>query len=138
MRKLSLVSGLCSSLVALVLAGPSALVAQAQGTQFTTPPVTLAPLQLAPVQPAPVEAVSATAGPVNGAASAAFQTPIAHTARVATIQQDSHMGAGQNVALMGVGAAGLITGLIIGGKGGTAVAIGGGLIGLYGLYRFLQ
>ena len=39
---------------------------------------------------------------------------------------------------MGVGFAGLLTGLIIGGSAGTVIAIGGGVIGLYGLYHFLQ
>jgi hypothetical protein len=39
---------------------------------------------------------------------------------------------------MGVGAAAVVIGLLIGGDGGTLVAISGGVIGLYGLFRFLR
>lgn len=45
---------------------------------------------------------------------------------------------GSNVALMIVGGAGLIVGAIIGGTAGTIVMVGGGVIGLVGLYRYLQ
>jgi hypothetical protein len=51
---------------------------------------------------------------------------------------EAHLGAGRNLALMGVGLAGLIVGLVVGGGAGTAIAVGGGLVGLYGLYKFLQ
>jgi hypothetical protein len=37
-----------------------------------------------------------------------------------------------------VGGAGLLAGLIIGGDAGTALAVGGAVIGLYGLYLYLQ
>jgi hypothetical protein len=45
---------------------------------------------------------------------------------------------GSNVALMIVGGAGLIVGAIIGGTAGTIVMVGGGVVGLLGLYRYLQ
>ena len=45
---------------------------------------------------------------------------------------------GQPVALMVVGGAALLTGLIIGGDAGTVIAVGGALVGLYGLYEYLQ
>ena len=45
---------------------------------------------------------------------------------------------GSDVALMGVGAAAVVVGLLVGGDGGAAVAIGGGAIGLVGLYRYLR
>ncbi len=45
---------------------------------------------------------------------------------------------GQGVALLAVGGAGLIAGLLIGGTAGTAVAIGGLAVGLVGLYQFIQ
>ncbi|MEO7966223.1 MAG: hypothetical protein ABIT38_20165 [Gemmatimonadaceae bacterium] len=51
---------------------------------------------------------------------------------------DAHIGAGSNIALMGVGAAAIVVGLLIGGNGGYAIAVGGGVIGLLGLYRYLQ
>lgn len=50
----------------------------------------------------------------------------------------AHIGAGPNLALMGTGAAAVIVGLMIGGSGGTAVAVGGGALGLVGLYRYIR
>jgi len=47
-------------------------------------------------------------------------------------------GYGQPVALMVVGGAALLTGLIIGNDAGTVIAIGGTAMGLYGLYEYLQ
>ncbi|HEU4989464.1 MAG TPA: hypothetical protein VFT41_06765 [Gemmatimonadaceae bacterium] len=44
----------------------------------------------------------------------------------------------QNVALMVVGGAGLIVGAVIGGRSGTIVMLGGGILGLVGLFRYLQ
>jgi len=39
---------------------------------------------------------------------------------------------------MGAGAAAIIVGLMIGGDGGTIVAISGGVIGLVGLFRYIR
>jgi hypothetical protein len=39
---------------------------------------------------------------------------------------------------MGTGGAGVIIGLLVGGNGGTAIALGGGIVGLVGLYRYLR
>ena len=50
----------------------------------------------------------------------------------------ANVGAGSNVAMMGVGAAGIVVGSMIGGDGGMMIAIGGGVVGLIGLYRFLR
>ncbi len=50
----------------------------------------------------------------------------------------THMGAGQNVALMVVGGAALIIGAVIGGTPGVLIAVAGAAIGLYGLYNFVQ
>ena len=45
---------------------------------------------------------------------------------------------GQPIALMVVGGAALLTGLIIGDDAGTVIAVSGALVGLYGLYEYLQ
>ena len=50
----------------------------------------------------------------------------------------AHVGAGSNVALMGVGAAAIVIGLLVGGDGGAMISIGGGVLGLYGLFRYLR
>jgi hypothetical protein len=44
---------------------------------------------------------------------------------------------GSGVPLMILGGAALITGVIIGDKAGTIIAVGGALVGLYGLYVYL-
>lgn len=53
-------------------------------------------------------------------------------------QPDDNANMGPNLALMGAGAAGVVVGLLIGGDGGTAIALGGGVVGLIGLYRYLR
>lgn len=52
--------------------------------------------------------------------------------------RDAQVGAGANVAMMGVGLAAIVVGSLVGGDGGTIIAIGGGVIGLFGLYRYLR
>ena len=47
-------------------------------------------------------------------------------------------GLGTGGALMIVGGAAFVTGLIIGGGAGTALAVGGVLVAAYGLYIFLK
>lgn len=49
-----------------------------------------------------------------------------------------HGGFGTSGALMIIGAVAFVAGLIIGGGAGTAVAIAGAAVGLYGLYLYLQ
>jgi methionine-rich copper-binding protein CopC len=53
------------------------------------------------------------------------------TMRIAS--QDPH-----NPAMMIVGGAALIVGAVVGGKAGTIVMIGGGVLGLVGLWNYLQ
>jgi len=75
------------------------------------------------------------------AASRAGVAPVAAkrvNAAEAAAAADQHMGAGENVALMVVGGAAFVTGLIVGGGGGTAIAIGGAAIGLWGLYNYVK
>ena len=45
---------------------------------------------------------------------------------------------GSNVALMIVGGAVLVVGAVVGGTAGTLIMIGGGVVGIIGLYRYLQ
>jgi hypothetical protein len=85
-------------------------------------------------------------GPTVAALSAAVRAPVVTkggdvggVAKPLSVPDaDHHLGAGQNIALMAVGAAGLITGLIIGKGAGTVIAVGGAVVGLYGLYQYLQ
>jgi len=45
---------------------------------------------------------------------------------------------GQDVAMMVVGGAALVVGSIVGGDAGTLMMVGGGVIGLVGLYRYVR
>jgi hypothetical protein len=49
-----------------------------------------------------------------------------------------NVGVGPNLALMGVGVATAIIGSFVDGNGGTAITLGGGVIFLVGLFRFLR
>ena len=85
----------------------------------------------------PVAQSSNSVGPTISANTAGIRAPTsAHSlnARAA----DTHMGAGENVALMVVGGAALIIVAVIGGTPGVLIAIGGAIIGLYGLFHFIQ
>lgn len=46
--------------------------------------------------------------------------------------------AGPNIAMMAVGGAAVVVGLILGGDGGLVIATGGGLVALVGLWRYLR
>jgi hypothetical protein len=77
------------------------------------------------------------AAPTADAARVAVSQPTSHELKVSTAAQ-RRAGLGQPVALMVVGGAALLTGLIIGDDAGTVIAVGGALVGLYGLYEYLQ
>lgn len=99
--------------------------------------------------PAPRTLLVATAASIDTsrASSAAGPriAPVSFTRRVAANSpaparpiEDTSRGNNTNVAMMGVGAAAVGLGLIIGGQGGTIVSLTGGVIGLVGLYRYLR
>lgn len=86
--------------------------------------------------PAPQSQARAAAGPTVAASVAGIRrtAPASTTAAPAARQ----LGAGRNVALMVVGGAALIIGAIIGGTAGVLIAVGGAVVGLYGLYNYVQ
>ena len=77
------------------------------------------------------------AGPTADGARVAVTAPTSHELKISAAAQ-RRRGLGQPVALMVVGGAALLTGLIIGDDAGTVIAVGGALVGLYGLYEYLQ
>lgn len=77
------------------------------------------------------------AGPSYAAATAGIRANTT-TDAVTAHGADHHGGLGTGGALMIVGGAALIIGLIIGGSAGLIVAIAGAAVGLYGLFLFLQ
>jgi hypothetical protein len=114
---------------------PSALAALALCLAARSAP---AQQSLAPrTPPADVAAAPArTSGPTVDAARAGVSHQTSPELRMAAAPRRG--GYGQPVALMVVGGAALLTGLIIGGDAGTVIAVGGALVGLYGLYEYLQ
>ena len=121
---------LFASLAVAVALAPAALAAQS----FS------GPATLVPASPAPVVAAAPAAAPsmvrpdVAGiSVKADANAPLAvNTAAAAGLHQ------GEGVALMAVGGAGLVAGLLIGDSAGTAVAIGGLAVGLVGLYEYVR
>jgi len=92
-------------------------------------------LQVAGARVAPTAATAATAtGPSNDAAT--LSPRLASNASLTTnaMRRPSR---NSGVGLMIFGGAALITGLIIGDDAGTVIAVGGALVGLYGLYVYL-
>ena len=91
---------------------------------------------------APAPATSAVATPVaeptTGPTLAAASVAVRHAEAPVTSAPARRAGYGQPVALMVVGGAALLTGLIIGNDAGTAIAVGGAVVGLIGLYQYLQ
>jgi hypothetical protein len=86
-------------------------------------------------EPAPV-AVEATIATGPSMESAAL-SPRYSSHDVLSTHEMRRPSRGSGVGLMIFGGAALITGLIIGDDAGTVIAVGGALVGLYGLYVYL-
>jgi hypothetical protein len=99
--------------------------AQAQSTSFAPAPAA-APAVAAEPSVAPV-------GPTLDAASVGVRHKAVETNAAAR-----RGGIGQGEALMIVGGAAVLVGLLIGGGAGNAIAVGGAIVGLVGLYEYLQ
>lgn len=64
--------------------------------------------------------------------------PVEVNAEAASAAAMAQQRMGQSMALMIVGGAALVTGLVIGGDAGTILALGGAVVGLIGLYHYLR
>lgn len=121
---------------ALALGVASIAVAAPAGAQTSALAPQAAPsLAPAPTPPAvtPPSATQAPAGPTLEASTVAVRH--VPTTEAAPARRGGY---GQPVALMVVGGAAVIVGLIIGDAPGNAIAIGGAVAGLIGLYQYLQ
>lgn len=89
--------------------------------------------------PAPATGIDSLSKPGPRVSRAGFVAPSAVRSSLASPQgSNDNVGAGRNVAMMGVGLAAIVVGSLIGGDGGTIIAIGGGVIGLIGLFHYLR
>ena len=117
------------AITAVLLAGSTA--ARAQDVVRAAAPVATADsVVVAP----PTAVQTAPAGPTMDAATVGVR----HAPATSTTEAAPRGGYGQPVALMVVGGAALLAGLLIGGGAGTAIAIGGAVAGLIGLYQYMQ
>jgi hypothetical protein len=78
--------------------------------------------------------VAPATGPTQRAATLSPRRSTSTSKGVNAMRRPSR---GSGVGLMILGGAALVTGLIIGDNAGTVIAVGGALIGLYGLYVYL-
>lgn len=90
----------------------------------------------APGLPAQARTDRVPAGPTIQAARAGITAPSAATPVTSDAQLETP--SRESAALMIVGGAALLAGLLIGGGAGTAIAVGGALIGLYGLWMYVR
>jgi hypothetical protein len=120
--------------LALALSGASLAIAPAGAQRSTLAPDSLVVSATAATPPVAMqEAPPAPVGPTMDAAAVGVRhAPVTDAAPA------RRAGYGQPVALMVVGGAAVLVGLIIGGGAGTAIAIGGAVAGLVGLYQYLQ
>lgn len=114
---------------ALVFAAPMSAQQAVPGNVGVTPGVSA--VQVA--APAPVISIAPTQA---SAALSVSVTPLTAPAAVAPLPQQG--GQSENVALMIVGGAMLVVGSVIHGDTGTIIMVGGGAVGLIGLFRYLR
>jgi hypothetical protein len=122
-------SSILMTLLVAAVAAPS--VASAQGVDTVAAADTAKPAQAAP--PAMSTGMSPAIAPVGAMRSMA----------IAPVDIPAHsFAAGENVgkprAQMGVGLASIVIGIIAGGDIGTLFLVAGGIIGLMGLYNYMQ
>lgn len=122
MSRIALQSLLPLGLIMAALFTPAPLVAQ-----------TPASLAAVPVATAPEPAVSALAGPRVHQAGVSRSVAVASPDSPPQFQGDR-----RDIAWMVVGGAALVVGSLVGGDGGTIIMITGGVIGLLGLFRYMQ
>ena len=118
--------------LALVLLAPR-LGAQAAVQEPAAAPVT------APVPATPADSSApAPRGPTLDAARVGAQRAAEGGALEANAPRRGGPGFGRSEALMIVGGAAVVIGLIIGDSAGGALAFGGAVVGLVGLYQYLR
>ena len=110
----------------LVLRAP---VSAAQATNTLVPTTPIAPITLP-------EAERPRVGPTADALAVGVRPVIVASPTVLAARGNA--GLGQNEALMIVGGAAILVGAIVGGDAGDVFMIGGAIVGLYGLYKYLQ
>ena len=128
---------LSATLAALCLASPLAAQTFSADTAATNVP---AP-SVSAVVVTPTAVVAPTASLGTSPAPAGFNATVgmrANAAQTVAFQPQPPDQGSRSPAMMIVGGAALLVGAIVGGRAGTIVMITGGVIGLVGLWNFLQ
>jgi hypothetical protein len=122
-----------TALAVMLFAAPLAAQGATQAPVVVDQAVAVAP---APVV-ATVEVTPVSSSPTNANASVGIQrvSSSVDVNAAAPVPQGS---VGRNPAMMIVGGVALIAGAVIGGDSGTIIMIGGGILGLYGLWQYLK
>jgi hypothetical protein len=121
-------------LAVLVVCGaaiPSSLTAQRGSAKDV---VLVAPTPAVPAGVPAVRITPALAGPRIVAAG--ISRPAVTDTQA--LPRSNNLGNGNNVAMMVVGGAGIVVGSLIGDDAGYTIAVGGAIIGLIGLFRYLR
>ena len=93
--------------------------------------------QVSVMQIQPQATAAAAAAPAAGPTLASMPVAVQATPPSASASPPNAT-TRQNQAIMIVGGAAILVGIIIGGDTGTVFVVGGAIAGLYGLYRYLQ
>lgn len=124
---------IAAAIAAVVLATPLAAQGTSPDTSLRSPAPVVAPVPVATstvaIEAAPLFAAT-LAGATVGVRVSASNTVLAPAPLQGNV--------GRNPAMMIVGGVALIVGSVIGGDSGTLMMIGGGVLGLYGLWQYLQ
>jgi hypothetical protein len=131
MKSLFVRSSILMTLLVAVTTPPSS--ARAQGLDTSTVVLTMMPVLTNLPSVGTGQPLGAAIAPVGATRSMAI-APVSIPAQ--------SLAAGENVgktrAMMGVGLAAIVIGIIAGGDIGTLFIVGGSVVGLIGLYRYMQ
>ena len=133
---MSRLNSLATALAVFLAAAPLA----AQGVTQTEPSAPAAPVTtVAPeAAPAPIAESGLSLAPVARNQSVGVRMNAAQSANGASPLMPAQMQSSHSVAMMIVGGAALIVGAVITGQAGTIVMIVGAVVGLIGLWNYLQ
>lgn len=122
-------------IAAIVAVAIVAIVPRVGSAQLSGPSAPAVDPVVAPTTPV----AAAPVGPAQDNATAGIRS---HVSEQNLTREQAAASAGHSLTkpavLMIVGGAAFVAGLIIGGTGGTIIAIAGALVAIYGLYLFLQ
>jgi hypothetical protein len=126
------------ALLLMALTLPTTLFAQSSASQLLADSSAASASRMESATPSPSVATSGALPGPRVAPAALMAVPRITPYAAAPTPPSAGGDVGPNLALVGVGAAAVVVGLLIGGDGGSAVAIGGAVVGLVGLYRYMR